>query len=73
MDIAFLFRDPDRPVPVPSLGVLKRPTSLSFIVLRLRTVKDVGRFRTPRDGTVTAFERTETGRSRNKNAISIVI
>ena len=90
---AFLFRDRDRYVTVPSLGVLNRPTSLSVlnrpkpsleqITLkngweRLRTPKDVGRFRTHRDGTVTGWWRngdgTVTGRSRsrNKNADSTV-
>ena len=45
-DKAFLFRDCDRPVTAPSLGVLNRPTSLSVLkrptlyVLLLRTVKD---------------------------------
>ena len=63
------------PVTVPSLGVLNRPTSLSVLnrpkpslrVLRtnnakgrLRTLMDVRRFRTPRDGTVTGRGRTGT-------------
>ena len=41
-------------VTVPSLGVLNRPTSLSVIC---STLKDDGRFRTPRDGMVTGWRR----------------
>jgi hypothetical protein len=72
----FLFRDRDRPVTIPSLGVLNLPTSLSVLnrplalfilrtakdaLRRLKTLKDVGRFRTPRDGIVTGRRRNGDG------------
>ena len=56
---AFLFRDSDRLVTIPSLTALKR--RILKALGRLKTLKAAGRFRTPRDGV-----------QKNKNADSAV-